>query len=160
MVKIKRLRTADCIVAGFRYAQKGGSIGSLLLGLVNDDGEIDHVGLRRALPPPSVRPREVVMPPRRARIYRTRAGRTEPLEREPIGGLGAARSDARLRGPIRSFLRRPLPTRDQVSALAARQITPAVYVRAGSPGAATREVEYRGVASSLALACCLLSLAL
>jgi ATP-dependent DNA ligase len=44
MVKIKRQRTADCIVAGFRYAQKGGSIGSLLLGLIDADGRIDHVG--------------------------------------------------------------------------------------------------------------------
>lgn len=44
MVKVKRLRTADCIVAGYRYAQAGGAIGSLLLGLVNDDGLIDHVG--------------------------------------------------------------------------------------------------------------------
>jgi ATP-dependent DNA ligase len=44
MTKVKRLRTADCIVAGFRYAQAGGQIGSLLLGLMNDEGEIDHVG--------------------------------------------------------------------------------------------------------------------
>jgi ATP-dependent DNA ligase len=44
MVKIKRMRTADCIVAGFRYAQKDRSLGSLLLGLVNDEGRIDHVG--------------------------------------------------------------------------------------------------------------------
>ena len=33
MVKIKRMRTADCVVGGFRYAQKGGAVGSLLLGL-------------------------------------------------------------------------------------------------------------------------------
>lgn len=33
MVKVKRLLTADCVVGGFRYAQKGGAIGSLLLGL-------------------------------------------------------------------------------------------------------------------------------
>jgi len=44
MLKIKRLRTADCIVAGFRYAQKGTAIGSLLLGLMNGAGKIDHVG--------------------------------------------------------------------------------------------------------------------
>jgi len=44
MRKIKRIRTADCVVGGFRYAQKGGQIGSLLLGLYNDEGRLDHVG--------------------------------------------------------------------------------------------------------------------
>ncbi len=44
MVKIKRLRTADCVVGGFRYAEKGGGIGSLLLGLHNEEGNLDHVG--------------------------------------------------------------------------------------------------------------------
>jgi ATP-dependent DNA ligase len=44
MVKIKRKRTADCVVGGFRYAQKGGAIGSLLLGLYDGEGKLDHVG--------------------------------------------------------------------------------------------------------------------
>ncbi len=44
MVKIKRKRTADCVVGGFRYAQKGGAIGSLLLGLYDGQGKLDHVG--------------------------------------------------------------------------------------------------------------------
>jgi ATP-dependent DNA ligase len=44
MVKIKRIRTAECVVGGFRYAEKGGGIGSLLLGLYNDQGLLDHVG--------------------------------------------------------------------------------------------------------------------
>ncbi len=44
MVKIKRIRTADCVVGGFRYSEKGGGIGSLLLGLFNDEGLLDHVG--------------------------------------------------------------------------------------------------------------------
>jgi ATP-dependent DNA ligase len=44
MVKIKRLRTADCVVGGFRYASKGGEVGSLLLGLYDDQGLLDHVG--------------------------------------------------------------------------------------------------------------------
>jgi ATP-dependent DNA ligase len=44
MVKIKRMRTADCVVGGFRWAQKGGKVGSLLLGLYNDEGRLDHVG--------------------------------------------------------------------------------------------------------------------
>jgi len=44
MVKVKRIRTADCVVAGFRYASKGDAIGSLLLGLYNEEGKLDHVG--------------------------------------------------------------------------------------------------------------------
>jgi ATP-dependent DNA ligase len=44
MVKIKRIRTADCVVGGFRYAEKGDGIGSLLLGFYNDEGLLDHVG--------------------------------------------------------------------------------------------------------------------
>jgi ATP-dependent DNA ligase len=44
MVKIKRIRTADCVVGGFRYAEKGGGIGSLLLGLYDEEGLLDHVG--------------------------------------------------------------------------------------------------------------------
>jgi ATP-dependent DNA ligase len=44
MQKVKRLRTADCVVGGFRYAHKGGEIGSLLLGLYDEEGRLDHVG--------------------------------------------------------------------------------------------------------------------
>lgn len=44
MLKIKQLRTADCVVGGFRYASKGNEVGSLLLGLYNDEGKLDHVG--------------------------------------------------------------------------------------------------------------------
>lgn len=44
MVKIKKTRTADCVVGGFRYAENGSGIGSLLLGLYNSAGLLDHVG--------------------------------------------------------------------------------------------------------------------
>ena len=39
MLKIKRLRTADCVVGGFRYAKGTRQVGSLLLGLYNDEGK-------------------------------------------------------------------------------------------------------------------------
>jgi len=38
MVKVKQIRTADCVVGGFRYARDSRLIGSLLLGLYGDDG--------------------------------------------------------------------------------------------------------------------------
>jgi len=43
MLKIKSIRSADCVVGGFRWASKGGVVGSLLLGLY-DNGLLDHVG--------------------------------------------------------------------------------------------------------------------
>jgi ATP-dependent DNA ligase len=44
MLKIKCLRTADCVVGGFRYAQGTRDVGSLLLGLYNPEGKLDHIG--------------------------------------------------------------------------------------------------------------------
>jgi ATP-dependent DNA ligase len=44
MVKVKRLRTADCVVGGFRYASEGKLVGSMLLGLYDDEGLLHHVG--------------------------------------------------------------------------------------------------------------------
>ena len=44
MQKIKQRRTADCVVGGFRFASKGHVIGSLLLGLYDEDGLLHHVG--------------------------------------------------------------------------------------------------------------------
>lgn len=49
MVKVKRLRTADCVVGGFRYASKGRIIGSLLLGAYDDEGLLHHVGFTSSL---------------------------------------------------------------------------------------------------------------
>lgn len=74
MIKVKRKRTADCVVGGFRYASRGGQVGSLLLGLYDDDGLLHHVGFSSSMPG--------VM----------RRGLTERLERliEPPGFTGRA----------------------------------------------------------------------
>ncbi|KAA9151868.1 ATP-dependent DNA ligase [Microbacterium lushaniae] len=45
MFKIKHERTADCVVAGFRRHKTGDVVGSLLLGLYSDDGQLQHVGV-------------------------------------------------------------------------------------------------------------------
>jgi ATP-dependent DNA ligase len=45
MVKVKHHRTADCVVAGFRWHKDGQGIGSLLLGLHDDAGTLHHVGV-------------------------------------------------------------------------------------------------------------------
>jgi ATP-dependent DNA ligase len=44
MLKVKQHRTADCVVGGFRYGAGSREVGSLLLGLYNDAGKLDHVG--------------------------------------------------------------------------------------------------------------------
>ncbi len=44
MLKIKNMRSADCVVGGFRYATGSRHVGSLLLGLYNGQGLLDHVG--------------------------------------------------------------------------------------------------------------------
>ncbi len=44
MIKVKRLRTADCVVGGFRYQSDSDQVGSLLLGLYDREGRLDHVG--------------------------------------------------------------------------------------------------------------------
>lgn len=74
MIKVKRRRTADCVVGGFRYGSRGRQVGSLLLGLYDEDGLLHHVGFSSSLP-------TVV-----------RRGLTERLERlvEPPGFTGRA----------------------------------------------------------------------
>ncbi len=74
MVKVKLLREADCVVGGFRYATRGRTIGSLLLGLYDDRGLLDHVGFCSSL---DARRREELTP------------RLEALV-EPPGFTGAA----------------------------------------------------------------------
>jgi ATP-dependent DNA ligase len=49
MQKIKKQRTADCVVGGFRYLEKEPLVGSLLLGLYNDEGKLDHVGFTSSI---------------------------------------------------------------------------------------------------------------
>jgi ATP-dependent DNA ligase len=49
MLKIKNLRTADCVVGGFRYGAKNKLVGSLLLGLYDDAGLLNHVGFTSGL---------------------------------------------------------------------------------------------------------------
>src|SRR2546425_8436955 len=50
MIKVKHTRTADCVVAGFRWHKNGvgAMVGSLLLGLYDDGGTLHHVGVTAA----------------------------------------------------------------------------------------------------------------
>lgn len=59
MQKVKRIRSADCVIGGFRYASKGHVVGSLLLGLYDADGLLNHVGYTSSL---SADERKVLVP--------------------------------------------------------------------------------------------------
>jgi ATP-dependent DNA ligase len=68
MVKIKPVQTADCVVGGFRYATGKRVVGSLLLGLFNEAGLLDHVGFtssfkRSELPKLTKRLEALIQPP-------------------------------------------------------------------------------------------------
>ncbi|MDQ1521501.1 MAG: hypothetical protein QOI55_2574 [Actinomycetota bacterium] len=53
MLKVKHERTADCVVAGYRVHKDGKGVGSLLLGLYDDDGTLHHVGVASSLAAPA-----------------------------------------------------------------------------------------------------------
>ncbi|HLL30799.1 MAG TPA: ATP-dependent DNA ligase [Allosphingosinicella sp.] len=50
MFKIKAMRTADCVVGGFRYGTGSKEVGSLLLGLHDEEGLLHHVGFTSSIP--------------------------------------------------------------------------------------------------------------
>ena len=63
MRKIKHIRTADCVVGGFRYASKGGEVGSLLLGLYDENGLLNHVGFSSSFSAPERKKLKAVLKP-------------------------------------------------------------------------------------------------
>jgi ATP-dependent DNA ligase len=67
MQKIKNYRSADCVVGGFRYNEGKPVVGSLLLGLYDDKGRLNHVGftstIKRAEKPALTRKLESLIAP-------------------------------------------------------------------------------------------------
>ena len=143
MLKIKHARTADCVVAGFRWHKNGPGtlVGSLLLGLYDDDGHaaprrrhvVVHRETRRASSSRSwrrcARTRSTAIrgaswadgPRSSTRRASGCPARTQPLEPRQGPVVGAAPHRARLRGRVRPPAGRPLPPRGDVRALAPRQ---------------------------------------
>ncbi len=80
MQKVKRIRTADCVVGGFRYASKDDSqVGSLLLGLYDEEGKLNHVGFSS-----SFKAEE------RGKLLKKLKPLMKPQEGEPFGFSGNA----------------------------------------------------------------------
>ena len=121
MRKIKRIRTADCVVGGFRYASKGGEVGSLLLGLYDEDGKLNHVGFSSSFAAPERKKLKALLKPYMGGSGFTghAPGGPSRWSTERSGEWERAEAEAGLRGSLRSFLRRTLSSRHKVSALAA-----------------------------------------
>ena len=84
MTKIKHVRTADCVVAGFRWHKSGGVIGSMLLGLYDDKGTLHHVGVTAAFP----------MAQRKALVDTLAPYRENALEHHPWRDWASAMAEA------------------------------------------------------------------
>jgi ATP-dependent DNA ligase len=82
MFKIKHSRTADAVVAGFRWHKSGPIVGSLLLGLFDDEGNLHHVGVSASFP--MARRKELV---EELEPYRENAAETHPWQwgHAPVG---------------------------------------------------------------------------
>jgi ATP-dependent DNA ligase len=89
LVKVKRERTADCVVAGFRFLAERPAVSSLLLGLYADGGRLEHVGITSSF-----------SEEQRARLLATLRPLVTPLEGHPWehGFLVGGSPIGRLRG--------------------------------------------------------------
>ena len=136
MQKIKKFRSADCVIGGFRYAtNRVGDrkvVGSLLLGVYDDKGLLHHVGFTSAIKQqekPAAH-RKARAADRRARLHRQCAGWTEPMVDRSFRAMVSAQAEARHRGVLRPFQRRALPARHVDPALASRQGAAPMHLRA------------------------------
>ena len=119
MVKIKRLRTIDAVVAGWRPGKEENTVGSLMLGLYDPTGELHVVGHTSGLK--AKEKRELVGHAGPVRDRRARLRRPEPLVGRPRPRVGRAAARARDRGQLRPRQRRPDPPRREDRSLARRQ---------------------------------------
>jgi len=89
MLKVKHARTADCVVAGFRWHKAGGGVGSFLLGLYDDTGTLHHVGVASGFSVARQREFAAELEPYRAGALATHpwAARAEAVGAEPGGRM-------------------------------------------------------------------------
>jgi ATP-dependent DNA ligase len=114
MQKFKRIRTADCVVGGFRYAERERVVGSLLLGLYDGD-LLHHVGFTSSF---KAADRKALLQKLKPLIQRP--GFTGRAPGGPSQRVGAVAPDAGRGGCVRSCHGRPVPARNKIHSLAAR----------------------------------------
>ena len=90
MIKVKHVRTADCVVAGFRWHKSGrDAVGSLLLGLYDDRGTLQHVGVTSSF----------TMAARKRLVAELAPLRTDALDGHPWGAWAEGSAATRSRMP-------------------------------------------------------------
>ena len=95
MIKVKLIRTIDAVVAGYRPGKEEGTVGSLILGLYDDAGQLHIIGHSSGLKAAEKRALVDRLAPTRAE----RAGTaTQPMEEREGVGVGGPASGARRRG--------------------------------------------------------------
>ena len=137
MAKIKHLRTADCVVGGLRWykGEPETAVGSLLLGLYDDDGVLHHVGHTSSFKADEKRAladdlRPYISDDDERRLRRgPHAGLAEPLDGRQRPELGATPPRTGLRGHLRPPARQALPSRRHLQALAHRQAAAGLHLR-------------------------------
>ena len=118
MVKIKRVRTADTVVAAFRFGKEEGTVGSLILGLYDEDGDLHVVGHTSGFKAKEKRELLDLLEP-----YRTgERGSGEPSRWKSDEELvwEGLRPELVVRDRLRPHHREPDPPRRKVPALALR----------------------------------------
>ena len=93
MLKVKHERTADCVVAGFRWHRSGPVVGSLLLGLYDSAGRLQHVGVVAAF---TARRRQELVD--ELEPYRADAEENHPWANWATGGAGETGTTGVTRG--------------------------------------------------------------
>ena len=140
MIKVKRLRTADCVVGGFRYQSGSDEVGSLLLGLYNPQGLLDHVGFTSTIAKDEreALTRKLARVERAARFYRQSARRPKSLEHRAQRRMEAVAAGTGGRSAIRPCDERPVPPWDEAAPLQAGQGAAAVPARSDHGAAPSR----------------------
>ena len=113
MLKIKRVRTIDCVAVGWRPGKAKGTVGSIILGLYDDGEEPAVVGHTSGFT--AARARELVDDPGALRVGGAGHRRAQPVERRPRSGVARAAPGAGGRGQLRPPKRPPHPPRRQAA---------------------------------------------
>ena len=133
MQKIKEQRTADCVVGGFRYLENKPLVGSLLLGLYNEEGLLDHVGFSSSIQADerlalTRKLEKIIKPPG---FTGKAPGGLSRWSTKHSDGVAAAGSETCGRSAVRSFHRRQVPAWHTIPALAAGEASARLHHEAG-----------------------------
>ena len=119
MVKVKRVRTIDVVVAGWRPGKEEGTVGSLILGLYDPEGKLHIVGHSSGLR--AKEKRTLVDEAEAVRVGAPRSRRPEPVEEREGARVDRPAARARRRDHVRPYERRSHSPRHEDPALARGQ---------------------------------------